>query len=149
MAEIVLTPDINSISGRLGNIVFFSRYGKQYARSYVSPANRDTVHQKKNRELFSLAVKSWQSISDHARLKWNRKAAKCGMSGYNLYISSFMINHKREIRTTIPSFRPFTKKRVACTFSSSPLSLRFTPSLKLLTQRYSRGKLNSVCGPPY
>lgn len=125
MAEVTLNPIISSISGRLGGIVFFTSRGRQYARSYVSPANPDTDAQRKRRSLFGAAVKSWQALQDAERENLDRMAGACGRSGYHLYISRYMkakpaaegLPHKAK------SFRPSHK---AFSIGIDPVPLRFT-----------------------
>lgn len=81
---------INSISGRLGSVVFYTRRGKLCVRSYVIPRNPDTEAQRVVRRSFAGAVLSWQSMTDEERYTYKRKARFMNMSGYNLYISLYM-----------------------------------------------------------
>lgn len=90
MAKIELHPIVSSISGRIGNIVFFPRYGRQYARSYCIPANPKTELQQKNRKAFAYAVGSWQRLSLSEKAAWNKKGEKKKRSGYHLFLSGFM-----------------------------------------------------------
>jgi hypothetical protein len=90
MATATLNPFITSISGRIGSIVFYRRQGKTCIRSYVIPRNPDTAAQKAVRRSFADAVKSWQVLRCEEKYKFIRKAQKMQMSGYNLYISTFM-----------------------------------------------------------
>ncbi len=81
---------IKSISGRIGNIVFYSRRGVQCARTHVIPRNPDTEAQKIIRLAFREAVLAWQKLSDDEKYTYNRKARYMSMSGYNLYISAYI-----------------------------------------------------------
>jgi hypothetical protein len=81
---------INSISGRLGNIVFYTNRGRQCVRAYVIPRNPDTEAQRYIRRSFGDAVRSWQALSPEERHSYNRKARYLNMSGYNLYISNYL-----------------------------------------------------------
>jgi hypothetical protein len=90
MATATLNPVLTSISGRIGSVVFYSRYNKQCIRQYVIPRNPDTIAQRSNRQSFANAVKSWQALTEKEKNKYNRKASNLNMSGYNLYISDFM-----------------------------------------------------------
>jgi hypothetical protein len=87
---------INSISGRLGSIVFYVNHRgacsdfTQCVRSYVIPRNPDTEAQRKVRRSFGEAVRLWQSMSEDERYSYNRKARYLNMSGYNLYISKYI-----------------------------------------------------------
>jgi hypothetical protein len=90
MAIVTLNPMLQSVSGRLGNIVFYHRYGKEYARVYVKPFNPDTESQRFIRKTFGSAVKSWQELPFTEKDKYKRKARRLAMSGYNLFISLYM-----------------------------------------------------------
>ncbi len=93
------TPNIliKSISGRIGNVVFYKRRGTQCVRTYVIPRNPDTQAQRAVRRAFSDAVRSWQSMSPDKKYAYTRKARCLNMSGYNLYISRYL---KRAAQTT-------------------------------------------------
>lgn len=90
MANVKLSSYLQSVSGRLGKFVFFNRHGREYARLYVKPVNPDTESQKFVRKTFGSAVKSWQELPLPEKEKYNTKARRLAMSGYNLYISRFM-----------------------------------------------------------
>jgi hypothetical protein len=97
------TPNIliNSISGRIGNVVFYTRPGARHGvrtqcvRIHVIPRNPDTEAQRAVRLAFGDAVRAWQSLSPDERYAFNRKVRYLNMSGYNLYISNYI---KRIIR---------------------------------------------------
>jgi hypothetical protein len=86
------TPNIliNSISGRIGNVVFYCRYGKQCVRVHVIPRNPDTEAQRIVRRAFGDAVRAWQSLSPDEQYDYTRKSRHLNMSGYNLYISIYL-----------------------------------------------------------
>ena len=90
MATATLNPLLRSISGRIGNVVFYRRHNKQCIRLYVVPRNPDTLLQRNVRRSFADAVKSWQSLTDEEKYKFTRKARRTHMSGYNLFISEFI-----------------------------------------------------------
>ncbi len=81
---------INSISGRIGNVVFYKRLGVQCVRLHVIPRNPDTVAQRVVRRCFGDAVRSWQAMTEDEKYSYNRKARYLNMSGYNLYISNYL-----------------------------------------------------------
>ncbi len=81
---------INSISGRIGNVVFYTRRGRQCVRLHVIPRNPDTEAQRAVRRSFGDAVRSWQTMNPDERHTYNRKARYLNMSGYNLYISNYL-----------------------------------------------------------
>jgi len=90
MASIELDPMFNAVSGRLGNIVLYNRYDQQYARIYSMPVNPGTDGQRLIRRTFGDAVRSWQELTQPEKDKYNKKARRLPMSGYNLYISGYM-----------------------------------------------------------
>lgn len=90
MASVTLNPMFMSVSGRLGKIVYYTRWKNSYARIYVKARNPRTEAQQRNRNLFSEAMKSWQGLSDEEKTAWNRRAKKLPMTGHNLYISRYM-----------------------------------------------------------
>lgn len=87
MAKVRLNPAFDSIHGRIGKIIHYNRKGVQYARSYAVPRNPDTPAQRRNRKTFAEAVKLWQGLSPEEKHRYNRKAMKLTMNGYNLFIS--------------------------------------------------------------
>ena len=92
MARIKPASYLKEIRGRFGNIVHYNFYGRGYARVYVVPVNPDTAAQKIVRKTFGDGVRSWQTLSPEDQYKYNKKARRLAMSGYNLYISEFMKN---------------------------------------------------------
>ena len=90
MATATLNPIFESISGRIGNAVFYRRGNRQCVRTYVVPNNPDTVLQGEVRRNFASAVRSWQKMTPDERYAYTRKARRMNMSGYNLYISIFI-----------------------------------------------------------
>jgi len=74
----------------MGDIVFYSLYERQYARLYSKPFNPDTAGQKIVRRAFGDAVRSWQALSPEEQYRYNKKARRLPMTGYNLYISDYM-----------------------------------------------------------
>ena len=95
MAKFILNPMFKSISGRLGNVVFYTRRGVQCGRIYVVPRNPDTGHQRKNKNIFREAVQAWQDIPSPQKDRWNRLARNKTLSGYNLFLSCY-IKAKRD-----------------------------------------------------
>ncbi len=90
MAKATPAPMIRSIHGRIGNMVFYFRNGRQCVRIHVIPRNPDTEAQRIIRRVFGDAVRSWQAMTDDERYVFNRKARYMTVSGYNLYISEYM-----------------------------------------------------------
>ncbi len=88
--KVKLPSYLQSANGRIGDIVFYNRRNRIFARRYVKPVNPDTVKQRAVRKTFADAVSSWLSLSPEKRAEFGRKARRLNMSGYNLYISKFM-----------------------------------------------------------
>ena len=84
---IILDPLVLSISGRLGNSVYYPNGKRQFARRYVVPCNPDTASQRCRRGLFSSAVAKWQNLPSYKKEQWKMKALSHRISGYNLFIS--------------------------------------------------------------
>jgi len=90
MAEVFLNPAFTALSGRAGNIVFYSYGQRTFFRSYVVPRNPGTPAQRANRGLFRDAMKAWQALSSFDRDTFSRRARRLGMTGHNLFISRYM-----------------------------------------------------------
>jgi len=97
MAKVKFRSPIQSIHGRLGNVIFYNVNGNNYARSWSMPKNPRTEAQQKNRLNFAEAVKLWQGLTDTEKEKYNRMAAGKPLSGYNLFISMKMKNITPEV----------------------------------------------------
>ena len=87
MAKIILNPQIKSIHGRIGNIIYYNVKGSQYARSYTIPRNPRTGPQQGNRASFAEAVIQWQKLAPGEKSYYDRLALGKPYSGYNLFIS--------------------------------------------------------------
>lgn len=143
MASITLSPVLRSLSGRMDGLVFYQRYGRQYARRYTVPANPDTEGQRLVRRAFGDAVRSWQSLSSEDKNKWRGKAARLGMSGYNVFLSRFM-------RANLPSGVQ-SSAYISRNSRPSPSSLPAFPSVygSLPPQdRFDMPGLRREAGPP-
>ncbi len=139
------TPNIliNSIRGRIGNVVFYTRHGIQCVRTHVIPRNPDTEAQRFVRRSFRDAVRSWQIMSTDERYVYNRKARYLNMSGYNLYISNYLkkvmqaVNHTpiNELKSKVSSF-PWNLKLSTFHLLSVSERSRGFPSV---SESYSKG----------
>lgn len=62
---------------------------------WYSPFNPRTEFQQEGRSMFASAVVSWQGLTDEERWSWNyyqdKRRRRPVMSGYNLYISRFLL----------------------------------------------------------
>jgi hypothetical protein len=117
MAKIYFDPLIRTVSGRVGSLVFYAYGNKQYARRYVVPVNTGTPAQKKGRTLFAEAVFAWQNLSFSARDKWNKKCRFMNLSGYNLFISSYILGKNTDSdgnsRKEFSLFFPYTLRSLS------------------------------------
>ncbi len=130
MAVLKLSWFIVSISGRLGNIVFYMRRGTQCCRVYIKPANPDTQAQKENRGRFAIAVMSWQGLPEPEKKNYAEKARNLNMSGYNLYISEFMNTQNStetnlEMKQLSADSLSSAGRYLRTSFASASLPLRF------------------------
>jgi len=91
MATAIPSNLLKSIRGKVGNVVFYVNRGTQCVRTYVIPRNPDTESQRMIRRMFAEAVRSWQSMDSEQQYVYTRKARHTNMSGYNLYISGYLI----------------------------------------------------------
>jgi len=90
MATAILNPVIDSISGSVGDLVFYKRYGRTVMRAWIMPPNPRTPAQQSNRSRFREAMTSWRALPDYEKDSYNRRARKFSMTGHNLYISRYM-----------------------------------------------------------
>ncbi|HOW82355.1 MAG TPA: hypothetical protein PK573_07340 [Spirochaetota bacterium] len=96
MATATLNPAINSISGSVGNLVLYKRYGRTVMRAWIMPPNPRTPAQQANRSLFRRAMISWRALPDYEKDSYNHKGKKLGMTGHNLFISRYMKKNLKE-----------------------------------------------------
>lgn len=84
------SPIFSDIRNKLGDNVVFSMWkGRQYMRSYVKPANPNSVAQQANRQHMQLLVARYQTYikTDGALVTlWNAAALPQLISGYNRFI---------------------------------------------------------------
>jgi len=145
MAKVKLNPMFASLDGKIGRIVHFSRYGRQYCRIHVVPANPRTDCQQAVRNIFAEAVRSWRELSPEAQGEYNRRARYMPLSGYNLYISRYMKANMAEAGKTAAfegshkgtSVYPSTIQEAYHTLTS-PYPLRFCSCAGAEQLRYSR-----------
>ncbi len=103
MAKIKLASFVQSLHGRIGNIIYYNVNGYQYARSYTIPANPRTEGQQKNRARFAHAVKLWQQLSIEKKSIYNILVKDKPFSGYNLFISMTLKGITLETVTPVES----------------------------------------------
>ncbi len=85
------------LHGAVGKeLVVSSWKGIPYVRAYVVPRNPRTKGQRRQRGRFSKAVVAWKKLTPAERENYNRAAEH--MSGYNLFISQFLVNERKRNR---------------------------------------------------
>lgn len=87
MAKVTFDPLIESVNGRLGNVVYCRLRGNFYIRAHCIPRNPRTASQQKNRSAFAEAVKLWRELPPEEKSEYNRIAKGKPLSGYNMFIS--------------------------------------------------------------
>lgn len=145
MAKVTLNPMFQRLSGGIGRIVHYNRYGRQYCRIHVNPANPRTECQQAVRGTFADAVRSWQQLTHTEQSGYNRKARYKTMTGYNLYISLFM---KANMPTAkrIPAAAGSQIVFSSCTDSIQPASSSVAVPFMPAVSSYS-SSTGLVCSP--
>ena len=117
------TSVIERLNGRLGDIVFYTRFNRLCGRRYVVPRNPDTPMQRANRQRFALAVHAWQLMPMPEKNMWNEFAKKSGARGYNLFLKSFM---KGDVRSEVlPEGSACATGEISNVVALKPLCIRF------------------------
>lgn len=85
---------LNSLAarGKSGNVIYqvVNKTGTQYARKHVVAPDKQTAGQILQRDKLIAANYSWRTLSESDQNKYNNRAKKLQMSGYNLFLSEFM-----------------------------------------------------------
>ncbi len=91
MAKVIAPLFGFSARGKLDKSLIYSSWkGINYVKKYVTPANPKTPAQVAHRNLFSQAVSSWKSLADDEKSAWNNAAKGKPLSGFNLYVQSYI-----------------------------------------------------------
>lgn len=141
MAGIKHPSYITSSGGKMGDLVFYSIRDRQYARLYVKPANPDTSEQRFIRKTFGDAVRTWQKLTHEEKRKYNKKALRLSMTGYNLYISIFM-------RDNLASHSVNLEKYNTATLPAHMENFSVPAPFFLAGSGYIRFKQNIYCSDP-
>jgi hypothetical protein len=142
MATAELNPAFMNFKGNIGRLIYYSRMGKTCVRSHVIPRNPRTEAQQKNRDLFAEAVNSWKLLTAEEKNLWKLKAAMKKRTGYNFFISSFILNAAKETDLTS------TVSLLPAVSYIAPIPLRILSDSSPLRIAYSSGKaaLNRKAG---
>ena len=62
-------------------------------QKFYIPSNPQTVPQQANRSIFADAVSTWQGLTDEQKEVYNKKTKYKNLSGYNLYLSEYLLSH--------------------------------------------------------
>ncbi|MFB3896960.1 MAG: hypothetical protein ACE14V_11730 [bacterium] len=78
--------------GKSGNVIYqvVNKTGTQYARKHVMTPDKQTAGQILQRDKLIAANYSWRTLSESEQNKYNNRAKKLQMSGYNLFLSEYM-----------------------------------------------------------
>jgi len=102
MAHVILNAAFRTLSGRVGDAVFYTRYGRQYMRPYVKPSNPDTPAQRMRRSAFRHAVYTWHALGEEEKRQWKKTGRKRHLSGYNAFISHAMSGEQNALQESAP-----------------------------------------------
>lgn len=91
MALVTFSPLVNNIRGRVGDIVYSVWRGIPYIRRHVPHNTSNTPAQASQRQSFAQAVHAWQTLDSKQQRCWSQAAMHLNMSGYNLFISRYLI----------------------------------------------------------
>lgn len=119
MSKVTLNPMFQNHSGRMGKIVHYSLFGKQYCRIHVIPKNPRTECQQAVRGTFADAVNSWRRLLPEEKAEYNKKARKKRMRGYNLYISKYMKGAVTADSAPAQGVQPVTSRPSSFTMNSA------------------------------
>jgi len=109
MAIVTLNPVFESMRGKIGNIVLYNNDSTLCARVKARPVNPDTEKQRSVRRNFGDAVRSWQSLTEEDKKRYNKKARRLSKKGYNLYISEYIKNNPAQTDIPGKAFTPYMK----------------------------------------
>ena len=90
--NIIITPfGDNQAHGDLaGAVIFERRRGQVMVRKFAVPKNPRSPDQTSQRIRFADAVLAWQALPEPGKASWRRGAIGMVMTGYNLFIRSFL-----------------------------------------------------------
>lgn len=77
---------LNSIAGKVGNVVFGTWKGRPYIRRHVIPANPETEGRRYQKNLMKKVVAWWHDIPDSLKTWCGTMAQNYGISGANLFV---------------------------------------------------------------
>jgi hypothetical protein len=99
MANVKLNPVFMGFSKSIGDITFFERNGKTFARRRSEPGGIPTTGQKDVRHGFKSAAADWSGLPASIKSVWNKKAHPA--TGYNAFIAENAPRHRDDRAVTI------------------------------------------------
>lgn len=96
MAKAELDVLFTEYNGHMDNMVYYTVWGKTYARRYVIPHNPKSEAQQAHRSLFAEAMAGWKLLSEDLKQLYRKKTRKLRMHAHNLFIKEYMKSHKHE-----------------------------------------------------
>lgn len=89
MAVVRYNPLVESMHGRIGNLVLQDIRGTHSARAAVAPRNPETTSQQRNRAQLGNASIAWEHLPALARVLWNTEGMRQGRPGRGLFIQAW------------------------------------------------------------
>lgn len=146
MARVKYSPIIDSVNGKIANVVFQDGKAGAIVRNRVVPANPNTAAQASARNILSSVSKAWAGLTDAQRGAWDTAAASSEwrqtngygegfqLSGEQLYIKlNSVIDFIQETRLTTPpskaTFDSITLGALTAAAGTPALSLAFSGTL--------------------
>ncbi len=129
MANIKLNPVFEAFSKKVGDLVFYTRSGKTFARRKGERKDPATSEQLEIRSTFSELASDWSTINGPMHRCWNQWALKKKKRGHNAYIGE---NFSRQRNgEPVELFKPMGNLSIQ-NFSASPgasgeITCSFTP----------------------
>jgi len=87
MANVKLNPVFEGFSNKVGELVFYNRNGKTYARRKGERTDPASPEQLEVRSTFTELTTDWGSVNGPMHRGWDKWAEKKGKRGHNAYIS--------------------------------------------------------------
>lgn len=105
-----LTGMVETLRGRLGDEIGYVVHGRQRWRRYAKPFDPRTRRQRSRRRRFARLVSRWHALDEAEKSRWNDRAKRKPLTGFNLFISSGMKEFEaaqkvQEIKASVRSSR--------------------------------------------
>ncbi len=145
MAEIKSTV-ITEISGKVGDLVFYTRGRKNFVRKWVKPHDPKTPEQLIRREKFADLVRTWQSLTAEEKKSWKLYPGRKG-SPYNAFMSE---NLKRTERgEKVVCEYTYTSRKQTFSLPQYEYSLVTTSVTHEYSMKHKKGQLYRIRNGPF